>query len=156
MTAWHTNCGFLAKHHFTRWMFLAGLLFLVACQVTLIARYDPVFDQTGTALQKKMDTFLTELEVSAGRPEADYSARQSFYPEYLVDLRSLLIRAQSHEHNETTVQQLELMMDNVKNFQTLHQAGPIDSPTIEVNRNLFNQGWKAILTLELAKPRAGS
>jgi hypothetical protein len=135
------------------WVLVCLLLGLVGCQVTLISSYDPEIDWGATALQKKMDAFLTGLGTHAGQPQAAYAWNVAFYDDYLVELRSLRIRAQSHEKNEITANQLMLMMDNLQQLRLAHEAGPLVPPTVQATRDLFNQGWQAIIALEIAKRR---
>lgn len=82
-----------------QWFCAFSLLLLVGCPVTLISHYDPEIDRSATALQKEMDSFLTKLETVAETPEAQYAQHNQFYDDYLVELRSVLVRAQSHPKN---------------------------------------------------------
>lgn len=135
------------------WLLTSLLLVSAGCTVTLISAYDPEIDASATKLQKGMDTFLTLLDTQAGSPEARYEQRKAFYPQYLVNLRSVLLRAQSHPKNTLTEKQLTLMINNLTQLEFIHQTGPLDPAVISTMRDLFNQGWKAIMTLELAKKR---
>jgi hypothetical protein len=46
-----------------------------------------------------------------------------------------------------------LMMDNLQQLRLAHEAGPLAPPTVQATRDLFNQGWQAIIALEIAKRR---
>lgn len=129
---------------------LAALLLVgaLACSVTLISNYDEQIDTAATSLHKEMDAFLTSLDAT---PQPSYEESQSFYDGYLVELRSVLLRAQSHPKNSQTEQQLELMIRNLGELQEMHKAGTIDPGAVAATRELFNTGWKAIITLEIAK-----
>lgn len=131
---------------------IAGLVLsvLLACSVKLISNYDEQIDQSATSLQKDMDRFLTRLIAD---PQPSYEKSKDFYDEYAVELRSLLLRAQSHPKNTQTEQQIQLMMKSLEDLRTMHQAGPIDDDVLKTTRDLFNQSWKAIITLEMAKKR---
>jgi len=135
------------------WVLACLMPVLVGCHVTLISSYDPEMDRAATSLQKKMDTFLTRLETHAGKSQANYSWDQAFYHDYLVALRSLRLRAESDNTNEFTAQQLTLMMENLEQLRLAHEAGPLTIPTIQATRDLFNQGWQAIIAKEIAKRR---
>jgi hypothetical protein len=130
-----------------------GLLVpLATCsRATLIAPYDEQIDQSATGLQRRMDTFLTDLSDRGTGPQARYDANKQFYAEYGVDLRSLLIRAQSWPKNKLTEDQLTLMLANLEQLRLAHADAPLSADAIRTFRDLFNQGWRAILTLELAK-----
>lgn len=135
------------------WVLTCLMLWLVGCHATVISSYDPEMDRTATSLQKKMDAFLTGLEIHAGQSQANYSWNRAFYPDYLVALRSLHLRAQSDNTNEFTAKQLRLMMENLEQLRLAHEAGPLTIPTIQATRDLFNQGWQAIIAKEIAKRR---
>ncbi|GJL59208.1 MAG: hypothetical protein NPIRA03_20650 [Nitrospirales bacterium] len=135
------------------WVLACLQLGLVGCQVTLISSYDPEMDRTATSLQKRMDAFLTRLETHAGESQAHYSWDEVFYHDYLVELRSLQLRSQSDPANEFTAKQLTLMMDNFEQLRLAHQGGPLPVSTIQATRDLFNQGWQAIIAQEIAKRR---
>ena len=135
------------------WILPCLVLGLAGCHVTLISSYDPEMDRVATSLQKKMDAFLTRLEIHAGESQANYSWDQAFYQDYLVELRSARLRAQSDDTNEFTAKQLTLMMDNLEQLRLAHEAGPLPLPTIQATRDLFNQSWQAIIGREMAKRR---
>jgi hypothetical protein len=99
------------------------------------------------------NSFLTKLETVAETPEAQYAQHNQFYDDYLVELRSVLVRAQSHPKNSITEKQINLMIDNLKQLRTLHEAGSLDASTLSSTRDLFNQAWRATITLELTKKR---
>jgi hypothetical protein len=133
---------------------VAGLLLGVGgCQVTLISAYDSEMDKAATALQKKMDAFLTKMETNVGLPQTDYTWNVAFYDDYVVELRSVHLRAQSDEKNTIMDQQLTVMLENLRQLRLAHEAGPLASPTIQATRDLFNKSWQVIIAQELAKRR---
>jgi hypothetical protein len=157
MTHIHSRCyGRLHTSWIQAVVLSVALALLAGCQITLVSAYDPEIDHAATTLQKKMDGYLTELQANLGTAAAQYEQNKPFYEEYMVDLRSVMIRAESHPDNTLTVKQLKLMMDNLDQLRTLHQAGPLSTEVIDTTRDLFNQGWRAIITLELAKRRGES
>ncbi len=141
---------------FGRCLALASLsIALLGCTVTLVSRYDEVFDRSATALQREMDEFLTNLELaSPTSEEASYTHNAKFYAEYAVEVRGLLIRARSLPKNDHTAQQVELMLRSVEDLRSTHEAqGHLSTGYIGVTRNSLNQSWQAIIALELAKKR---
>ncbi len=144
---------------FRIWLCLLATLAAVSggCEVMLISKYDRQIDESATTLQQEMDAFLTKLETNFGKPEADYGTpkNQQFYEDYLVNLRSVRVRAQSHPKNDITVRQVNLLIGSVAQLRQQHEAGPLVPEVIDINRDLFAQGWRAIITLELAKKRGG-
>jgi hypothetical protein len=147
--------GHLSPFRFRRslWLVICLLPGLLNCSVTLNSMYDPEMDQGATSLQKKMDGFLTKLERHDGHPQVEYAWNTAFYDDYLVELRSLLLRAQSHENNEIAVKQLTFMMENLQQLRLAHEAGSLATSTIQATRNLFNQSWKTIIAHEISKRR---
>jgi hypothetical protein len=133
------------------WILGCLLLGLGGCHVTLMSSYDPEMDRTATMLQQKMDAFLTRLETHAEESQAHYSWDQAFYQDYLVQLRSLRLRAQSDPTNEFTANQLTRMMDDFEQLRLAHKSGPLPISTIQATRELFNQSWQAIIAQEIAK-----
>jgi hypothetical protein len=132
---------------------VAVLLAATGCSVTLISAYDEQIDHSATTLQKEMDTFLTSIETAPDSVSGSYEHNRGFYSGYGVELRGLLVRAQSHDKNELSTKQIELMADNLEELRKSHASGPLTPEAVGVYRNLFNQGWGAILKLELAKKR---
>lgn len=131
---------------------VAGV-FTACANVQLIADYDEQVDRSAAGLAKDMDRYLLNLEIMSGTPAAEYEVHQSFYLDYEVELRALLRRAKSHPRNTRTTEQLELMLDSLGALQTVHELGPLPEEQIAVTRDLFNQSWQAVLTLEMAKKR---
>jgi hypothetical protein len=129
------------------------VLALAACRVTLIGPYDPEIDRGASRLQRRMDAFLTRLETADTIRAASYAAHRDFYAEYAVDLRSMLVRAESHPENMITEEQLRLMLDSLAALRAAHEAGPLAPATIATARDLYNQSWRAIITVEVAKKR---
>jgi hypothetical protein len=126
---------------------------MAGCHVTLNSAYDPEMDKAATALQKKMDTFLTKMETNAGLPQTDYSWNVGFYDDYVVDLRSVHLRAQTDKANSFMEQQLRIMLENLQQLRLAHEAGPLALPTIQATRDLFNKSWQMIIAQEMAKRR---
>lgn len=124
----------------------------VGCTVRLIADYDEQTDASITELQRKVETFLTRLERSAGRPEASHAANVGFYDEMRVALSSIEVRAAAIPRNEITRQQLSLLRDSLNTLEELHKTG-ISTEQVQPLRTAFNTSFGAILKLELAKKR---
>jgi hypothetical protein len=143
----------LCRFRWNLFLVLCLLTGFVGCQMTLISSYDPEMDKAATALQKKMDAFLTKLETQAGHPQTDYSWNVTFYDDYLVELRSLHLRAGSDPKNEKMAKQVQLMMENLQQLRLAHQAGSLDLSTLQATRTVFNQGWQDIIGMEIAKRR---
>ena len=150
-----------------RWMRLRALLLVLALgtvalaapgcvTVRLAGDYDEQVDTTATALQKRMDTFLTGLEsLPDGDPGRAYASSQPFYLAYGVDLRALEIRAAGLPRNSITLQQVDLMESSLEQLRATHQAqNGLSTASVGPYRELFNTAWRAILAWELAKKRS--
>lgn len=141
------------RYGWNLWILISVLTGVLGCQVTLVSSYDPEMDKGATALQKKMDAFLTKMETQAGLPQTDYTWNTAFYDEYLVELRSLHLRAESDVKNTSLAKQLQLMLDNLQQLRLAHQAGPLARSTIQATREVFNKGWQDIIAIEIARRR---
>lgn len=135
------------------WLALVALLLAVSCSTTLMARHDEHIEAAVVELQPALDRFLTEAALD---PEnAPYRTAAGFYTECALKLRTTLMWARSHPRNDETIEQIELMLDNLEVLRAAHESGPLDPAACMVFRDMFNTGWTAILTLEMAKKRGG-
>ena len=134
---------------------LAVILVAAGCTLKLVADYDEVTDQAVTALQRKVERFFVGLERDIPTPDADYENHVEFYDDVRADLRVIRVRAAARPKNEITLQQLDLLTENVDNLEALHELGFEDREELVPLRAAFQQGFQAILTLELAKKRGG-
>lgn len=144
---------------------LASMLFVVSgCAVKLIASYDETTDKNVTALQRKFETFLTDLEAKDGLPECSYDKNSKFYSESKVDLSAIKVRAEAIPKNDITVQQVSLLDSSLDSLESLHKLKDkkskssgelkcISANEITPLRNAFNSSFTAILKLELEKKR---
>jgi hypothetical protein len=131
-------------------------LVLAGCtSVRLIAPYDEQTDKAVTELQRKVETFLIGLERNAGKPAGAYEANVKFYDEARVDLSSIRVRAAAIPKNDITLQQIDLLAENLRLLENLHKQG-IPAGQVAPLRSAFNAGFTAILKLEIAKKRGDS
>lgn len=141
------------KRGASRFLSVALAFVLSACSVTLISSYDEQIDRAATALQKQMDAHLTKLEAASGT-DVTFDSNKQFYQDYLVDLRAVELRASTHPENQQSLGQYGLMLDNLEDLRSTHETeGTLSAAYIGTLRELFNQGWRAIITLEVAKKR---
>ena len=154
MTSSLTFAHKIRSVHIWLWLLAALVAVNSGCEVMLISTYDQQIDDSATTLQKEMDAFLTTIEKTS-KPEATYGTpeNQQFYQDYLVSLRSVRVRAESHPKNNITVEQINLLINSVAALRQQQAAGSLTPAVIRVNRDLFAQAWRAIITLELAKKR---
>lgn len=133
---------------------LALALAVPSCiTVRVAAEYDEQIDATATHLGKSMDSFLTNLAtLPPGDSARRYAPNREFYNDYGVELRALQVRATSIARNSITVEQTELMGQNLELMRSTHERqDSLSSLAVAQYRDLFRTGWTAILTFELAK-----
>lgn len=133
-------------------LFLLLLIVSGCTEIRLISDYDEETDRATTALQKKVEALVSDVEKNAGTPQAAYDKYESVYDDILVDLRTLQVRADSRPKNGIQVQQFAEVEKQLNLFEEAHREG-ISAAEIPAFKNGFNQSFKAILTLELAKKR---
>ncbi len=119
--------------------------------VRFISDYDEETDRRTTELHRHLEEVLTAIE------EETLSASQQLfwehaYPRLLVDLRALKLRAASRPMNELQVAQFEELEAQLRLFAETYREG-IASEEVPLFRRGFDQTFRAILTLELAKKR---
>jgi hypothetical protein len=132
---------------------LAATLAGLGCQIKLVADYDEITDRSVTALQREFELFFIDVERNLYTPDAGHENYVGFYDEVRAELSVIRVRAAARPKNEITVEQLDLVAQNVDNLEELHKLG-FDSPEeLEPLRAAFQQSFQAILTLELAKKR---
>ena len=120
--------------------------------VRMMGDYDERIDTGVTAVQRKMERFLVSIERQAGQPAARFENHAAFYDDIREDLSALRVRAAAHANNEITVQQIQLLADNVSTLEKLDRIG-LTPEQIPLLRNSFNAACTALLRLELAKRR---
>ena len=137
---------------------IALLVTLSGCTtVRWVSDYDEHIDNAATALQRDMDGHLTHLEALGDDEDATFAANEDFYREYGIALRSVRVRAQGHEDNEITLQQLDRMNSSLEELRDQHRESGVLSPAyIRTVRDLFNSGWGAVIAWEIAKKRGES
>ena len=133
-------------------LLLIVVIFTGCTSIKFVADYDEEIDRGITSFQKKMEFHLIKLERNIGKEDARYESSIDFYDQIKVDLSALKVRAAALPQNDITLQQLDLIIENVNLLEKLHKLG-ISSNDIEPLRNAFNISTTAILKFELAKKR---
>jgi len=133
-----------------------ALVFSNCKGIQLISKYDYEIDKSITQIQKDMDTHLSRLERAFDRnPEyVTYNNKhQEFYIKMHVDLRSLVIRANSVDKNKQTVSILKLLITELDRLEKRHKNPGLKKNDIRGPRTSFAVGCRGVLKLELAKKR---
>ncbi len=123
--------------------------------VHFVADYDEQLDQGVSDVLRQFQTLFTRMERTAGTDGALYANYVAAYDEIRTKLRVLSARARAHEKNDLTVQQLDLLLDTLRQVEELHKLGPIPIEQQGPLRRAVETSCSAILKLELAKKRAG-
>lgn len=124
-------------------------------EIRLISEYDEETDRATTALHKKVEALLIGIERNAGTAAADFQQYDQAYGDILSDLRVLQLRAASRPQNGLQEAQLEELRIQLELLEEAHREG-ITPAEIPAFRNGFDQSFRAVLTLELAKKRGDS
>ena len=129
---------------------------MVSCQVKLIAEHDEKIDKAITTLHRKTENFLIQAQQNIGSSDWKYQNKREFYNDVKVDISAIQVRAKAFPKNEITIQQINLLLENIKTLETLHKEGNLSKPVIENIRISFNASFTAILKLEIAKKKGGN
>jgi hypothetical protein len=129
-----------------------AILWLVAlssaCAITLISSYDETTDQGVTTLSKNVGQLLGQLDQT---PVPDYASMKPGYASLEADLASLRLRNEARPKNSTTVKQLDEVKAILDKLEDLHKNGKFVQVMVGPTRDAFDQSFRAILKLELAK-----
>jgi hypothetical protein len=137
----------------TKAIFLTVASFALSC--AFISGYDPLIDSGASALQQKVETFLTDLEQTTGTPEGEYQRHAGFYDEVRTDISVLRNVASAHKGNDITLQSLDSIEDNLARLEKMHAEG-ISAKEISIVRTLFASQFRMLVQFENAKKRKES
>ena len=127
------------------------LLFLHSCtSVRLIQEYDETTDRKLTQLQEKFARFFVRMQKQTGQPEGAFTRYEGFYEDVHTELNVLEVRNRAIPKSETTMEQLELMEDQVNNLEKLHQSGVSDAQVWLPVRSALESTFAALLKYQIA------
>jgi hypothetical protein len=127
-------------------------LVLASCaHISLIAPYDERIEKGITELQKETTAFFVKVERQGGSNKDDYSKHTEFYDKSKVATKSLMIRAGATAQNKRTEQQIKLLMEKYDKLENQHKTEGLTSYTVAPLESSFDDIFRAILTLEVAK-----
>ncbi len=136
---------------------LLASLALVSCSsVRMLSEYDEILDLGTSDLQRRVETFLFEMEAKAGTAAGEYAANRAFYDAVRVEHTVLRSRAQAVPKNALTVEQLDLLGSSLDKLRELHERGGANGlprEVVEPARAALTTQFVSILKLELAKKR---
>lgn len=138
------------------WTMLIGLCLMVGIcgcsNVCRVAEYDSHMDIAISELQRKVETFLTQMERGGNRGEASYERNVWFYDEVRVDLSAINVRAGAVTGDGPLLEQLRLLAEQILLLEGVHKNG-LDGTAIQRVRGAVNACCTRILRLELARRR---
>lgn len=131
---------------------LLALSLLAGCQVKMVADFDPNLERESLALRNQVDTFLTDLEFEAP-PACLYQKHRLFYEKEMPKkIRALVFRASLRTKNQTTMDLLEILRQNLAKMAKSHQAEGCMNPTV-INswRKIMDQSFRNLVGAEMDK-----
>ncbi len=132
---------------------IISIILGAGCAVKFVSDYDPKTDAAVTDLNREVERFLIFLQRTIATDEAKYEKHTGFYDETKANISSLKLRASLKSKNNITMQQLELVGENLDLLEEMHQMGFSSAEELDPIRSAFNTSFKAILKFEFAKKR---
>jgi D-aminopeptidase len=126
------------------------------CPVKFVSDYDEVTDQTATALQTKVDTFVLKMSSTANTPEGTYANNKNFYDEMKGALQALQSRSEAIPLNQPTVSMVKQLQENMEILRTLHEKGGANGLRPEIAGpalSAIDTQFRSIISFEDAKKR---
>jgi hypothetical protein len=103
---------------------IAAAVLIAGCQsIQLVSDYDESTDKGATELQRKMSDFFTRLQTfPRGSADLRFDRNQEFDRQATVDLNALQVRAGGIRMNQLTLEQLQLVEDNLALLVLTHKG----------------------------------
>jgi hypothetical protein len=106
----------------TKVALIASTLAFTACApIELVSKYDNQTDESASAMQKEISAFLVKLDTATTPAEASFVANQEFYRKQAVNINAMQLRAQNIPKNSITIEQLQLVEENLALLAFLHK-----------------------------------
>jgi hypothetical protein len=105
-------------------VWIAALLLIAGCRsIQLVSDYDEATDRGAAELQRKMSDFFSRLQTfPRGAEELRFDRSREFYRQAAVDLNALRVRAGGIRMNLLTLEQLELLEENLAQVVLTHKG----------------------------------
>lgn len=127
-------------------------LAMLACAVHFVSDYDEVTDRTITDLHARVEAFLPRMADAAGTPAGIYDSNKVFYTDVEAALEAMMSRAVVTPQNQSTVDQLKKLEENIKLLAQLHKAGGekgLNPDAAGSVRDILNVQFRAIIKHQL-------
>jgi hypothetical protein len=136
----------------TRLLFITLFLTVsfTSCKLAMVGRYDPIIDNTVTALQQNVTRFFVKADSEVGTNAFGYDNYKKFYEDIKVQLATLRIRSAAVNKNSIADKEVGLLDENIKNLEKLHKLGINSVEEIALLRSAFDSQFTAIIKLQMA------
>lgn len=140
--------------HKRTFLILLIALLAVGCSAFFAAAYDPDVDRGLTELRTKLDGHFARLQRTAGTPGGAWQLSSGFYDSVRADIDTLRFYAALRRGNAPTLQALDLLSQNIDEFEALHREG-LSPGEIPIARSFIDAQLRTLAELEQAKKRGG-
>jgi|GEM_PF-1776721 len=126
---------------------------LSGCHVQLIMPYDPVLDQSFTALQQSTEQLFGQLEADPGSPATSYENHKDFYIKAHATLRTMRTRARFEPQSAEVLTQIDALDRSLAGLQQLHINASPNGPNaavIHAAEGPIESQFASIFQLQLA------
>jgi hypothetical protein len=111
--------------------------------VGFVSQYDEQTDSDATAIQQDVATFFVKLDTALTPADRSFGANQDFYKREAVAVTMLASRAAAVPKNSLTIQQIELLKENIALLALLHKGCVTDPLTDAQNAAVKANGIDA-------------
>lgn len=128
-------------------------LLLTACQSLDMPVYDAQTDKMLTETQAMTDRLFIDIEYNIGLKKNRYAIYKEQYKTILTRLYVIQTRVAAQAHNQTSRDQLAILIDTIRKLQTRHKLGFKNVQEVRGLQRLVDSQFQSVLKLELAKPK---
>ncbi len=116
-----------------------------------IGAYDQVTDESIQKIQNDVFTLIVKLERNIDDNDATANKYENFknsYENIAGEIQSLKTRCSSLAKYQIITDQVNLLSDNVKNFEEIHKLGLTSKQPVETIKTTFETSFKSIIILQ--------
>jgi hypothetical protein len=128
---------------------LVLLICISSCKLAMVGRYDPIIDNTVTALQQNVTRFFVKADGEVGTPAFQYDNYKKFYEDIKVQLATLRVRSAAVNKGSIADKEVVLLEENIKSLEKLHKLGISSVDEILLLRSAFDTQFTAIIKLQM-------
>lgn len=126
-------------------------MLLGSCHVMFIGAYDQVTDESIQKIQNDVSTVIVKLERNIDDNNAADNKYENFknsYENIQGEIESLKIRCSSLAKYQIITDQVNLLAENIKNFEAIHKLGLTSKQPIETIKATFETSFKSMIVLQ--------